>query len=104
MFDEAERRYPAGGKRWVVLLDGNQTQLDVVRSEAKRRGREITIIYDIVNVIEYVWSAGWCFCEPGDAAAEAWVGERLLQFLQRGRASDVAAGIRRRATLRKLTK
>jgi hypothetical protein len=71
--------------------------------EAKRRDVEITIVLDVVHVIEYVWRAAWCFFEKGEAAVEAWVGERLLKILS-GRASDVAAGIRRRATLRGLTR
>lgn len=43
----------------------------------------------------------WCFFVPGCQEAEAWVGERALQIL-RGKASDVATGMRRSATLRDL--
>lgn len=102
MFDEAGRRDPRRRKRWAVLVDGNDTQMKLVRSEATRRGVAVTIVLDVVHVIEYVWGAAWCFFEKGAAAAEQWVGERLLEIL-RGRASHVAAGIRRSATLRGLT-
>jgi hypothetical protein len=102
MFEEAERRDPKHSKRWVALVDGNETQMELMRSEAKRRGVEMTIVLDVVHVIEYVWRAAWCWFEKGDGAAEEWVGERLLEIL-RGRASHVAAGIRRSATLRGLT-
>jgi hypothetical protein len=101
MFDEAERRDPGRRKRWVVLVDGNRTQRKLVREEAARRGVEVTIVLDLVHVIEYVWGAAWCFFEKGSREAEAWVGQRVLEIL-RGRGSHVAAGIRRRATLRGL--
>lgn len=101
MFEEAERRDPGRQKRWVVLVDGNRTQRKLVKAEAARRGVEVTVVLDIVHVIEYVWGAAWSFFEKGDREAEAWVGQRLLEIL-RGRASHVAAGIRRRATRRGL--
>jgi hypothetical protein len=101
MFDEAERRDPGRRKRWVVLVDGNPTQLEHVREQARVRGVEVTIVLDVVHVIEYIWRAAWSFFDAGDRAAEAWVGERLLAILG-GRASQVAAGIRRSATRRGL--
>ena len=52
-------------------------------------------------MLEYLWKTAWCFFVPGCQEAEAWVGERALQIL-RGKASDVAAGMRRSATLRDL--
>lgn len=45
----------------------------------------------------------FCFFAPGSEEAETWVQERALRILQ-GKASDVAAGIRRSATLQKLDK
>jgi hypothetical protein len=103
MFDEAERRDPMRRKQWVALVDGSDTQMRLVREEAERRGVRLTIVLDVVHVIEYVWGAAWCFFPKGDAAAEEWVGTRLFDIL-RGRASHVAAGIRRSATLRGLTR
>ena len=101
MFEEAERRDPKRRKRWVVLVDGNRTQRKLVQAEAARRGVEVEVVLDIVHVIEYVWGAAWCLFEKGDREAEAWVGERVVEIL-RGRARQVAAGIRRRATTRGL--
>lgn len=100
-FDEGERRDPQHLRTWVVLVDGNLTQIRLVRAEAKKRGISVTLVLDIIHVLEYLWRAAWCFFVPGDAKAEAWVTERLLQLL-RGRSSDVAAGIRRSATKRHL--
>jgi hypothetical protein len=58
---------------------------------------EVTIVVDLVHVLEYLWGAAWCFFNEGDLAAEAWVRDRALAVLD-GKATDVAAGIRRRAT------
>ena len=42
------------------------------------------------------------FPPPGSEEAEQWVGDRAWQILK-GKASDVAAGMRRAATLRQLS-
>ncbi|MBZ0187658.1 MAG: hypothetical protein K8F91_15535 [Candidatus Obscuribacterales bacterium] len=59
------------------------------------------MILDWIHVLEYVWKAAWCFFPAGDETAEKWVAQRALATLK-GKASDVAAGMRRSATLRKL--
>jgi hypothetical protein len=48
-------------------------------------------------VLEYLWGAAWCFFTEADPAAEAWVRDRAMAVLE-GKAREVAAGIRRRAT------
>jgi hypothetical protein len=101
VFDEATRRDPGRARIWVVLVDGAQYQLDVIRAEAARREVAVHIVCDIVHVLEYVWKAAWCFFPPGDRAAEAWVGEQARRILA-GKAVKVAATIRQKATLAKL--
>jgi hypothetical protein len=96
-FDEAERRDPGHQREWVVLIDGNNTQIDAVTAEAARRGVTITIIIDFVHVIEYCWKAAWSFFDKGEPAAEEWVAAQARKILH-GNAGQVAAGIRRRAT------
>jgi hypothetical protein len=100
-FEEAERRDPRHTKRWVALVDGNKHQIRVLRREAAVRGIDLTIVLDIIHVIEYLWKAAHVFFAEGDPAAEAWVTERLLIILH-GRPSAVAGGIRRSATRRHL--
>ena len=100
-FDEAERRDPFRTKSWVVLVDGNATQLRLVRREARRRGVEVTIILDVVHVREYLWKAAYVFHAEGSREAENWVNARMLEIL-RGNAGQVAGGIRRSATKRKV--
>ncbi|EQD30517.1 hypothetical protein B1B_18363, partial [mine drainage metagenome] len=102
LFDEAERRDPGHTRRWVALVDGNNHQIDRIGVEAKERGLDVTIVVDLVHVLEYLWAAAWCFFAEGDAAAEEWVRGRALSVLE-GHAREVASGIRRRATAEKLT-
>ena len=63
---------------------------------------QTTIILDFIHVLEYLWKAAFCFCESGSQQAQQWVRERGLRILQ-GKSSDVAAGIRRSATLQQLS-
>lgn len=101
VFQEARRRDPEGKRPWVMLVDGHEGQLEDIHAAIERHGVEVTLILDFIHVLEYLWKAAWCFFVPGCQEAEAWVGERALQIL-RGKASDVAAGMRRSATLRDL--
>jgi hypothetical protein len=96
-FCEAERRDPAHLRAWVALVDGAKHQIDVIATEARRRGIEVTIVVDFVHVIEYLWSAAWCFFSEGDPAVEEWVGDKALAVLS-GKAGTVAGAIRRKAT------
>ena len=101
-FEEAQRRDPKQTKEWIALVDGNQTQLDLLRLTAKGYGVKLVIILDLIHVLEYLWKAAWAFHNAGDAAVESWVTERLAEIL-RGHSSLVAAGMRRSATLRGLS-
>lgn len=102
-FEEAHLRDPHDDKRWVMLVDGELHQLKYVRDQAKAIGAEVTIIVDFVHVLEYLWKAAYVFHGEGTKEAEQWVFERLLLVLK-GKASSVAGGIRRSATLRGFNK
>lgn len=97
VFDEAERRDPDHTHPWVGLVDGNCHQIDRIEAEAAARGIEITVICDWVHVLQYIWAAAWSFFDEGDPAAEDWVQDKAIDVLN-GRASIVAAAIRRKAT------
>jgi hypothetical protein len=97
VFAEAERRDPDHERTWVALVDGNNHQIDRIKAEAKTRKVKVTIIVDFVHVLEYLWSAAWCFFGEGDPAAERWVHEKALAILH-GKSGIVAAAIRRKAT------
>ena len=80
-FDEAEARYPRHLRTWVVLVDGAEQQLDLIRAEAARRAVTIRIVIDLIHVMEYIWGAGWSLHEAGDPAAEDRVAARALAVL-----------------------
>lgn len=96
-FAEAGSREPNRKKTWVVLLDGNATQLEIVQRVAEEMGREVTIVLDFIHVVEYLWAAGHAFFESGTPDLENWVTERMTMILD-GKASGVARGMRRSAT------
>jgi hypothetical protein len=100
-FAEANRRDPERKKRWVALVDGAPNQLRLLHRIQRHHGVELTVVLDLIHVAEYLWKAAFVFCAEASRELEDWVSERLLKILQ-GRACDVAAGIRRSATLRGL--
>jgi hypothetical protein len=103
-FLEALRRDPDQNRPWAVLVDGQPQQIKNIKACIKRHQvAETVLILDIIHVIEYLWKAAYCFYPEGSAEAEEWVRKRILRILE-GKSSDVAAGMRRSATLRRLSK
>lgn len=102
-FKEALSRDPKKEKNWVAVVDGNEPQLDMLNIFALKYGVALTIVLDLIHVIEYLWRASYVFNERESPEAELWVSERLLEILK-GNSSLVAGGIRRSATLRVLKK
>lgn len=101
MFDEAARRDPRGQKRWVALVDGNLPQIDHLEQLADKRGVPLIIVVDFIHVAQYVWKAAGALFPNQALEQDRWTRERLLEIL-RGKASRVAAGMRRSATLREM--
>jgi hypothetical protein len=102
VFDEAARRDPQRARTWVALADGANHQIDRITAEANTRGVAVHIVCDFVHVVEYLWKAAWCFHREADPAAQAWVHDKARAILA-GKATTVAAAIRRTATNRRLT-
>lgn len=102
-FDEAERLDPEHKRRWVVLVDGNREQIQAVRKIAAVRGIEVTLVLDVMHVLEYLWKAAYCFHPDASREAEAWVTDRLRALLTGHDPSQIAAGIRRSATHHQLS-
>lgn len=92
MFDEAGARDPGHLRTWVVLVDGAEHQLGLIRAEAARRCVTIHVVIDIIHVLEYLWGATWSLHEAGDPAAEDWVAVKALTVLAGG-SERAAAGI-----------
>lgn len=107
-FREALARDPKRERRWVVLLDGNGDQIRAVLRAAKRVKVKVTIIVDLIHLIEYLWPAAYCFHPAGSKEARDWVVQRVRALLDGADPSQVAAGMRRSATLlrraRKITR
>ena len=100
-FAEASARTKAGSKRWVALVDGNQTQLGALKEQARMHGISLTIVLDLLHVLGYLWKAARILGGPSNHDAFAWIQPRVLAILH-GNCSDVAAGLRRSATRRQL--
>lgn len=98
-FEEARKRDPEQKKEWYVLIDGDNDLERWVKQAAKRAGVRVTIVLDFIHALQYLWKAGKAFHKEGSTQLEEWVLDRLQNTL-RGKASDVAAGMRRSATLR----
>jgi hypothetical protein len=101
LFDEANRRDPTHARTWIALVDGNNHQIDRIQAETTQRGIDVTILCDFIHVLEYLWKAAWSFHQEGDSAAEEWVHDKAIAVLQ-GKATQVAASLRRAATRRGL--
>ena len=101
-FDQAEARDSQHQRTWVVLVDGAGHQLDLIRSEAQRRGVTIHIVIDLIHVLEYIWKAAWCLHAAGDPAAEDWVAVKALAVLA-GDSARAAAEISAEADAAGLT-
>jgi len=101
-FAEAGNRDPDHEKTWVALVDGNNTQINILRKIASAKGIKLTIIVDLIHVIEYLWEAGRAFHPESGPELEKWVQHRLKKILQ-GKAGHMAGGMRRSATGKELS-
>ena len=102
MFAEAARRDPKRQKRWVALVDGNLPQIDHLQQLAEERNIPLIIVVDFIHVAQYVWKAAGALFPDQEAQQDRWTRAHLLEIL-RAKASLVAAGMRRSATLRNMT-
>jgi len=103
MFNEAVKRDPNGLKEWVILVDGGPHQLKQIQKQLKKRKLNSSIVVDLIHVLEYLWKASYDFYPEGSKQGEEWVNKQLFMVLS-GNASRVAAGIKRSATCKNLSK
>lgn len=101
MFKEAAHRDPKGQKPWVALVDGNLPQIDHLQQLAEERNIPLIIIVDFIHVAQYVWKAAGALFPDQEPQQDRWMRAHLLEILC-GKASLVAAGMRRSATLREM--
>ncbi len=94
-FEEALRRDPDRKRRWVVLVDGNEDQLRLIKNAASKYGVTPTIVLDLVHVLEYLWKVGRAIHGEGTSKSESWVTTRLMWLLQGRPGNELAADILR---------
>jgi hypothetical protein len=51
LFDRAQQRDPHHLRRWIVLVDGDNHQIDRIRAEAYAHGVDVDIIVDFVHIL-----------------------------------------------------
>ena len=74
---EAGRHDPECAKRRVVLVDGAERQLDLVEAAADAHGVEVTVVLDIIHIVEYVWKAAHVFHRGGSPEPACWAWTRV---------------------------
>ena len=100
-FMEAARRDPQQQKHFCALVDGNPHQIKLLQEYAAQQQVELTIVLDLIHVIEYLWKAANSLWGETNSAREAWVESKLLMILE-GQAPQAAASMKASATKRKL--
>jgi hypothetical protein len=81
LFDRAEQRDPQHQRRWIVLVDGNNHQIDRIHAEAHAHRVKVNVILDFVHVLQYVWDAAADLhpTQPGRAGFVARTARDLLE-------------------------
>src|SRR2546426_1730387 len=102
-FAEGLRRDPQQQAEWVVLVDGDPTQIDYIEKAAKAHGVSVVIILDIIHVLEYLWKAAKVLFDPEDPHAAQWVADQIEHLLQ-GQVSTIVNSLRRSSSLKSLRK
>jgi hypothetical protein len=95
---EAHRRDPGRNRPWIAVIDGNNHQIATIEKLAGQYGVKITILIDIIHVVQYLWKAAASLFGARDPAAPGWVRGQAARILH-GRSRDALIAIRRRGTL-----
>jgi hypothetical protein len=82
MFEEAVHRDPEGQKRWVALVDGNETQIRLLERLAEERDLAVPIVVDFIHVAEYVWEAAKALFPDDKKKQNRWVLEHMREILR----------------------
>ena len=73
MFDEIERRDPGAQRTTVVLVDGEEKQLEQIKRQAELRKRPVAIAIDLIHVIHYLWIARYLPCSRNATTTQSWL-------------------------------
>jgi len=94
--DEMDRRDPARSLTRLALTDGERALQ--IRVEQKLH---VTLILDLMHVLEKLWKAAYVFHPEGSLEADLWVIDRTLKILF-GDVGQVVKGLRQTITKRRL--
>jgi len=94
---EMQRRDPARSKTHLALSDGERGLQKLVDKTL-----DVTLILDLIHVVEKLWKAAYVFHAEGSLEAELWVRQRTLRILH-GQVSGVVQGLRQSVTKLKLS-
>jgi hypothetical protein len=95
--EEMDRRDPSRSMTRLALTDGERALQ--IRVDQKLN---VTLILDLIHVLEKLWKAAYCFHAEGSLEADLWVIDRTLRILF-GEVSQVVKGIRESVTKRGLS-
>src|SRR3977135_84591 len=90
------RRDPSQSTTRLALTDGERALQ--IRVDQKLN---VTLILDLLHVLEKLWKAAYVFHAEGSLEAELWVMDRTLRILS-GEVSQVVKGLRQSVTKRRL--
>ena len=94
---EMDRRHPARSATRLALTDGERALQ--IRVDQKLK---VTLILDLMHVLEKLWKAAYVFHPEGSLEADLWVLDRTLRTLF-GEVGQVVKGIPQSITKRALT-
>jgi hypothetical protein len=95
---EMQRRDPRRRRTWVIVTDGERA----LQRRVCRTFKGVTLVLDLLHVLEKLWKAAYVLHREGSPEAEAFVYQRAKRILE-GQASQVVKGLRQIVTKRKLT-
>jgi hypothetical protein len=104
MIERVRKRDPSGEKKIVVLMDGDPSLEEQMRTSLRKAGmskRIDAVILDIMHSMEYLWDAGTAL--HGERARQRipWIRKHALEILK-GNVGYVIGGLRIIMTKRKL--
>jgi hypothetical protein len=95
---EMTRRDPRHRRSWVILTDGERA----LQRRVCETFTDITLILDLLHVLEKLWKVAYVLYPEGSPEAEAFVYQRAERILC-GMVSQVVKGLRQTVTKRRLT-
>jgi hypothetical protein len=95
--EEVKRVDPHKSKTHVALCDGERALQRRILPALQGVVESVTLILDLLHVVEKLWKVTHCFHAEKSDEATAWVRQATLRVLQ-GKSSQVVKGMRRKAT------